>query len=110
MAKPKRSKAAQLPLTPAQRSLRSSVASHTRWASVADRTAATAAAHSASKVSRTYWERQVAEAAETAGETPPPNGPELAKRAENAHRAYMRGLSLKSSRVRQARAAGHRNP
>lgn len=96
------------PLTPPQRSLRASIASHTRWAGVADRTAATAAGHSASPVSRSYWERKIRADAAEAGETPLPDGPELVKRAENAHRAYMRGLSLKSSRARQARAADRR--
>jgi hypothetical protein len=96
---------ADQPLTPAQRRMRSSLAAHTLWAGCRDRTAATAPAHAASPVSRSYWDRKVAAEAAAAGETP--TAEELAQRADSAHRAHMTRLAFRSSKARAARAGRH---
>jgi hypothetical protein len=90
-------------LTPGQRSQSASLAAHSRWAGCADRTAATAAAHAASPVSRAYWERKVAADAASAGQSLTTE--QVAAMAESAHRAHMRRLTLRSSIARSKRCA-----
>jgi len=78
-------------LTPAERSLRASIAAHALWAKVPDRTARTAPARAALLAK---FEREV----DPDGVLPPK---ERAKRAENARKAYYARLSLKGAKARR---------
>jgi hypothetical protein len=80
-------------LTPAQRSLRSRLASHVSWANTTDRAARTAAARAAF---RDRFERQV----DPEGVLDPA---ERSLRADHARRAHMQSLALKSAKARRAR-------
>lgn len=86
------------PMTPAQRSMRSSAAAYTRWSQVDDRKAATRPALHGFLA---RFEREV----------DPDNelDPEVrATRADAAMRAYMKKLALKSSRTRVAKRPARR--
>jgi hypothetical protein len=82
-------------LTPAQRSIRASLAAHSRWAQETDRKEAMQPALNGMLA---RFERQV-----------DPDGvlnpAERAKRAESAKKAYYRALQLKSSRSRGKKKA-----
>lgn len=80
-------------LTPAQRSLRSRIASHTRWANCDDRIAATQPARDAF---RDRWLDQV-----DPDRVLPPV--ERAKRAEHAMKAHMTRMALASAKARARR-------
>lgn len=88
--------AASKTLTPAQRSLRASIAAHTSWANTDDRRARTA---NATKANMDRFERLV----DPEGRLTPE---ERAKRAENARKAHFQRMAFKSAKVRQARRAG----
>lgn len=77
--------------TDTERSQRSRVIAHKRWAHEPDRTAATAPARSAFLA---RFEREV----DPDGQLDPA---ERAKRADNARSAYFRELALKSARARR---------
>ena len=83
------------PLTPAERALRARVAVHTSWAKTGDRAARTAPAR---RAALERFERQV-----------DPDGSltdaERARRAEQAMRAHMGRLALRSARARRRRTA-----
>jgi hypothetical protein len=82
-----------MPLTPAERSLRSQIAAHESWAHTPDRTARTA---NARKAMLDKFERRV----DPDGKLTPA---ERAKRAEHARKAYFKRLALKSAQVRRRR-------
>lgn len=85
-----------MPLTPAEKSLRSQVAAHESWARTSDRAARTA---NARKAMLDKFERQV----DPDGKLPPA---ERAKRAEHARKAHYKRLALKSAQARRRRAGG----
>ncbi|GBG35826.1 hypothetical protein [Mycobacterium montefiorense] len=82
-------------LSPAERTLRASIAAQTRWAKEPDRTAATAAARAAQQRRR--------EDAVDPDHLLTPG--ERARRAENLHRAHMQRMALKSAQARRRRKA-----
>jgi hypothetical protein len=84
-----------MPLTPAERSLRSKMASHLSWAQTDDRTARTAPAR-AGFMAR--FEREV----DPEGVLPPA---ERARRAEQLMRAHMAKLSLAASKAKRQKMA-----
>lgn len=88
--------AASKTLTPAQRSLRASLASYTSWAKTENRRARTA---NATKASMDRFERLV----DPDGRLTPE---ERAKRAAYARKAHFQRMAYKSAMVRQARKAG----
>jgi hypothetical protein len=83
------------PLAPTERALRARLAVHTSWANTSDRAARTAPARQAALE---RFERQV-----------DPDGflsdAERARRAEQAMRAYMARLALRSAQARRRRKA-----
>jgi hypothetical protein len=81
-----------LRLTPAQRSLRASIAANTRWSR--EDPAANAARGQAGLLARFEREARAAD----------PDAPdaEIARRTEAAHRAHMQRLALASSKARKA--------
>ncbi len=81
-------------LTPAERSLRGSIASYESWAKTPDRSARTEPARNAQ---RQKFEDQV----DPDGVLDPV---ERAKRADFAYRAHMKRLALKSAKARRLRA------
>jgi hypothetical protein len=83
-------------VTPEQRQMRASAASHAMWANTADRTLRTAPARRAAMA---RFERQV----DPDGVLP---DRERAVRAESARKAYFKALALRSSITRAKR----RNP
>lgn len=84
-----------LALTPAQRSLRASIAAHTRWSK--EDPAANAARGQAGLLAR--FEREIRAADPTLRDA------EVARRAESARQAHMARLALASSKARAARKA-----
>ncbi|MDO0976961.1 hypothetical protein [Mycolicibacterium frederiksbergense] len=86
-------------LTPAERSLRGSIAANARWAQTEDRPAATLAARLALQEK---FERQV----DPDGKLTPA---ERAKRAANAQREHMQRMAYKSARARRRRGATNRD-
>ncbi|GAA1550686.1 hypothetical protein GCM10009827_084180 [Dactylosporangium maewongense] len=80
-------------MTPAQRTMRASLAAHTRWAVEPDREKALQPARDGLLA---RFERQV----DPDGVLPPA---ERARRAESARKAFYRSMQLKSSRARAAR-------
>ncbi len=78
---------------PSARALIARIASHTRWAHVDDRVAATAPAR---KAAFDRFEREV----DPTGSLDPQ---ERARRAESARKAYFARLALKSHQARRAR-------
>jgi hypothetical protein len=85
-----------MPLTPAERSLRSTIAVNTSWANTEDWSARTAPA-------RQKFDERFEKQVDPEGKLPPA---ERAKRAEKARQAYFQGLALKSSVARKRRAGG----
>jgi hypothetical protein len=83
------------PLTPAERSLRARMAVHTSWAHTTDRAARTAPAR---RAALQRFERQV----DPDGTL---NPAERRRRAEQAMRAHMAGLALRSAQVRRRKKA-----
>jgi hypothetical protein len=83
-------------LTPAERSLRARLASHTSWSRTSNRAERTSAARQAFA---DRFERQV----DPDGTLPPD---ERQRRAESAKKAYYTGLALKSATARRRRARG----
>jgi hypothetical protein len=83
------------PLTPAERSLRARLAVHTSWAQTTDRAARTAPAR---RAALQRFERQV----DPDGTVDPA---ERRRRAEQAMRAHMAGLALRSAQARRRRKA-----
>jgi hypothetical protein len=83
-------------LTPEQRTLRASIAAHTRWS--AEDPAANAARGQAGL--RAKFEREIRAADPTLPDA------EVTRRAEHARQAHMAQLSLASSKARAARKAG----
>jgi hypothetical protein len=81
------------PLTPAERSLRARMAVHTSWANTGDRTARTAPAR---RAALQRFERQV----DPDGTLKPA---ERRRRAEQAMRAHMARLALRSAQARRRR-------
>jgi hypothetical protein len=83
------------PLTPAERALRARLAVHTSWANTSDRAARTAPAR---RAALERFERHV-----------DPDGSlsdaERARRAEQAMRAHMARLALRSAQARRRRKA-----
>lgn len=83
------------PLTPAERSLRARIAVHTSWAQTTDRAARTAPAR---RAALERFQRQV-----------DPDGSlseaERARRAEQAMRAHMARLALRSAQARRRQKA-----
>ncbi|HET6836112.1 MAG TPA: hypothetical protein VFH30_19780 [Acidimicrobiales bacterium] len=83
------------PLTPAERSLRARIAVHTSWAQTPDRAARTAPAR---RAALDRFQRQV-----------DPDGSlseaERARRAEQAMRAHMARLALRSAQARRRQKA-----
>lgn len=84
-----------LPLTPAERSQRASIASHTSWSRTEDRTARTAGARRASDA---RFEKLV----DPDGTLSPD---ERAKRAANARKAHYTRMAYLSARARKRRGA-----
>ncbi|MGH9287982.1 MAG: hypothetical protein ACRD0V_06795 [Acidimicrobiales bacterium] len=82
-------------LTPAERSLRARLAVHTSWANTGDRAARTAPTR---RGALERFERQV----DPEGTLRPA---ERARRAEQAMRAHMARLALKSAQARRRRAS-----
>ncbi|HEY1119933.1 MAG TPA: hypothetical protein VGE43_19615 [Acidimicrobiales bacterium] len=82
-------------LTPEERALRARLASHTSWARTPDRAARTQAARDASFA---RFERQVDPDGQLAPE-------ERRRRAENARKAHMASMALKSAQARRRRKA-----
>ena len=82
-------------LTPAERSLRARLAVHTSWAQTTDRAARTAPAR---RAALQRFERQV----DPDGTL---NPAERRRRAEQAMRAHMAGLALRSAQARRRRKA-----
>ena len=82
-----------MPLTPAERSLRSQIAAHKSWAHTPDRAARTS---NARRAMLDKFEREV----DPEGQLAPA---ERAKRAENARKAYFARLALKSAQARRRR-------
>ena len=85
-----------MPLTREQRSIRASIAAHTRWSR--EDPAANAARGQAGLLAR--FGREVREAEPGLSEA------EYSQRAESAYRAHMARLALASSKARAARKAG----
>lgn len=85
-----------MPVDPTTAHLRAQVAAHTRWSTVNDRAAATAAAR---KAAFDRFEREV----DPEGVLTPV---ERAKRAENARRAHFARMALASAKARRARKSG----
>ncbi len=85
------------PLTPAERSLRSSLAAHTRWAS-------TPTAERRRQAERGH-EALLAKFAQQVDPTGTLAPDERDKLARNAYSAHMKRLALASSRVRRGAAA-----
>lgn len=83
------------PLTPVERSLRARVAVHTSWAQTTDRAARTAPAR---RTALQRFERQV----DPDGTLKPV---ERRRRADQAMRAHMAGLALRSAQVRRRKKA-----
>ncbi len=83
-------------LSPAERSLRAALASHSSWANTADAAARTAPAR---RAALERFEKQV----DPDGTLPPD---ERTRRAEHAKRAFFLGLALKSAQVRSKRKTG----
>jgi hypothetical protein len=83
-------------LTPEQRTLRASIAAHTRWS--AEDPAANAARGQAGLLAK--FEREARAADPTLPDA------EIARRAQSAYRAHMARLSFASSKARKARKAG----
>jgi hypothetical protein len=81
------------PLTPAERSLRARIAVHTSWANTKDRTARTAPGR---RAALERFEREV----DPDGSLSPT---ERARRAEQAMRAHMARLALKSAQAHRRR-------
>jgi hypothetical protein len=81
------------PLTPAERSLRARIAVHMSWAHTTDRTARTAPAR---RAALQRFERQV----DPDGQLKPA---ERTRRAEQAMRAHMARLALRSAQARRRR-------
>lgn len=81
-------------MTPAERSLRASIAAHTRWAH-SDGTAGTA------KARQTFLDRFDREV-DPEGVLPPD---ERARRAANARSAHFKRMALRSAQARRARAS-----
>jgi hypothetical protein len=84
-----------LRLTPAQRSLRASIAAHTRWSK--EDPAANAARGQAGLLAR--FEREIRAADPTLPDA------EVARRAESARQAHMARLALASSKARARKAS-----
>lgn len=91
--------AASTNLTPEQRRLRASIAAHTQWSRVRDRSARTAAG---TRAWMETFERQV----DPDGTLPVD---ERARRAANARSAHMRALALRSARARRRGIAHSRH-
>lgn len=87
--------AANIPSTPAERSLRASLAANVGWANTPDRLARTAPGRAAAEA---RFEKLV----DPEGLLPPA---ERAKRAANARKAHFQRMALASARSRRARAA-----
>jgi len=85
-----------LRLTPEQRTLRASIAAHTRWS--AEDPAANAARGQAGLLAK--FEREARE------HEPGLTDAEYARRAESARKAHMARLAFNSSKARGARKAG----
>jgi len=85
-----------LRLTPEQRTLRASIAAHTRWS--AEDPAANAARGQAGLLAK--FEREVRAADPTLPDA------EVARRTQSAYRAHMARLSFASSKARGARKGG----
>jgi hypothetical protein len=83
-------------LTPEQRTLRASIAAHTRWSR--EDPAANAARGQAGLLARFEREVRVAD--------PSLSDVEVARRAESARKAHMTRLALASSKARGRKAAG----
>jgi hypothetical protein len=83
-------------LTPAQRSMRASLASHTRWAGVSDRTEAM----------RPVLDGMLAKFAREVDPDGTLDPGERLKRAESAKKAYYKRLQLMSSRARARKRGG----
>jgi hypothetical protein len=83
------------PLTPAERSLRARMAVHMSWAHTTDRTARTAPAR---RAALQRFERQV----DPDGQLKPA---ERTRRAEQAMRAHMARLALRSAQARRRKKA-----
>ena len=83
------------PLTPAQRALRARIAAHTSWANTKDRSARTAPG-------RRAFLARFEDRVDPDGTLSPA---ERSRRAEQALRAHMARLALKSARVRQRRSS-----
>lgn len=83
------------PMSPAERALRARIAAHTSWANTTDRKARTAPGRAASMA---RFEKEV----DPDGVLSPA---ERARRADQAMRAHMARLALKSAKVRRLRRA-----
>lgn len=81
-----------------QRSRAARIASNVSWAYTPNRTERTAPATAASPVSYAYWLRKI-----TDEDVVRPK--DRAAAAENAHKAYMAGLSLKAAKARARKNA-----
>jgi hypothetical protein len=88
-------------LTPEQRSLRASIASHISWANTPDPSARTAPARAAA-LGR--FEKQVREEASARGETLAPH--EIRRRAEHLRKAHFARMALASARARRKGGSG----
>jgi len=84
-------------LTPAEKSLRARIAAHSLHSQV-DSTKHMEPARAASPGQLPYWERKVDPSAEL-------SEPERRRRAEQARRAHMTSLALKSSIARRRKKA-----
>lgn len=80
----------------AERALRGRIAAHTRWAGIADRSAATAPARAGLR------DRFLRQARQQFGDLPEH---ELAVRAEHLRKAFYARLALASAKARSARSA-----
>ena len=87
-------------LTPAQRSLKASIAANARWSR--EDPAGNAARGQAGLAAK--FEREGREAREA---DPGASDAEIARRAECAHRAHMQRLAYASSKARAARKGGN---
>jgi hypothetical protein len=83
-------------LTPAQRTMRASIAAHESHAKH-DPKRRLAAAAAATPQGHPYWQRKVA------AEHPELGADGVERRAEHLYRAHMQRLALKSSKARQSR-------
>lgn len=82
-------------MTPAERALRARIAANTKWATTADRSAATAKAR---RAFADRWERHV----DPDGVMSPED---RARAAQNAKRAHFQRMALKSAQSRRRKTA-----